>query len=141
MSKVFFVYSTMTGGVTYNEYIRTANDIPEIGRRVAIKGGTNVYRANTLSTPRGVVTKVSEADMEFLMTDELFKTHVKNGYITFDSVEVDPEVMVGKGMEQRDGSSPLVPEDFAPGGIEGPKPVSADGKAKFLDRIMGKTGG
>jgi hypothetical protein len=141
MTKVFYVYSTMTGGVTYTQYIKTANDIPEIGKRVAIKGGSNVHRPGTLHTPRGTVTKVTEEDMEFLLTDELFKTHVKNGYVTFDSIEVDPEVQVGKGMEQRDGSAPLVPEDFGPGGIDGPKPVTAEGKSKFLDKLMGKTGG
>lgn len=105
-----YVYSTMTAGVTYVTYVNSGNDLPEIAHKVHIAGGANVATKH-LVTPRGVVTEVSDTDLEHLISNEIFQRHMKNGFIIVDTIKVDPEVKVAD-MEQADSSAPMVPEDF-----------------------------
>lgn len=117
MSGTNYVYSTMTTGVRYVQYSKSVNDMPVVESFVDIAGGANLPDKH-LVTPRGVVTKVTDEQLALLEQNPLFKRHKENGFIIVDSVKVDPEVKASD-MEQRDDSSPLVPEDF-------PSPDDAD---------------
>ena len=131
-----FVYSTLSTGNTYVVYRKAENDLQEVVSKIVIKGGANV--ANALTTPRGVVTEVTESQLAELMSNELFKTHMKNGFISVDTRKVDPEVQAAKGMKLRDNSSQIVPQDYREGDGQA-KPMEGEAKKKgFLDGLLGR---
>lgn len=112
-----YVFSTATNSAYYCAYDTSTPGPAVIKKRVEIKGGHNLNAAhnpaqkNNVYTPYGVRTEVSEADLEFLMSNETFKRHIKLGFIVVDSKKIAPE-KVAKNMEQKDGSAPLTPDDF-----------------------------
>ena len=110
-----YVYSTATCGSIYCLYKEgTDKDLGVILHKVEIKGGHGVSTPKTCITPRGVVTMVSDEDLEFLMKNDSFIKHMKAGFLTVDKKEVSPEKKI-KDMAQKDGSAPLTPADFATG--------------------------
>lgn len=119
-----YVYSTLSAGVEYTGYkTGGANDLPAKNGVVYIAGGANVADTNFV-TPRGVVTGVSNDELEFLRGNTVFQLHEANGYITVtDSLE-DEDVVVSD-MTGRDPSAPLVDADFK----EGATPKTASRKA------------
>lgn len=106
-----FVYSTNSTNVEYAQYGKAeGNAPPPVLRRVVIKGGANVANKHMI-TPYGVVTKVSDEDAAWLVTDPNFVRHQKAGHVRIETRNVDPEV-VAADMKGRDGSAPLVESDF-----------------------------
>ena len=106
MSKIF-VYSTLTCDQRYTNYAQGGGDVPVVVGSVFIKGGTGVADAR-LTTPRGVVTEITEEELAILETNEGFKQHRKNGFVEVSTSKVDPE-KAAADMEGRDASAPLVP--------------------------------
>lgn len=108
-----FVYSTLTNDNVYNDYTTDGEGNkfhPRLIKSILIKGGAN--RADKkLVTPFGVVTNVSDEDLAILEKNEVFQTHVKNGYIKVQKSKADPEV-VAADMQGRDESAPLVDADL-----------------------------
>jgi len=106
-----YVYSTQTCGMHYAEYEKSSSkDIAKIIKKVLIKGGHGVANKHFL-TPKGVVTTVSDEDMEFLLKSEAFNRHLKAGFMSYDKKEVLPEIKAAN-MKDKDGSAPLTPADF-----------------------------
>lgn len=105
-----YIYSTLATDVTYTLYDKGASDLPVVDKKVFIRGGTGVAN-KYLQTPMGVMTEVSDAELEIMKQVPLFQRHVDKGFITVEKKNVDPEV-VAADMESRDVSAPLVPEDF-----------------------------
>ena len=115
----YYVYSTLTADTAFTGWKKIGEDkVPEKDGVVLVKGGTGVANRHFL-TPHGVVTGVSTEEAEFLMAHPLFQQQEKDGFVKIEKAKVDPEV-VAADMKLRDGSSPLVPEDF---GEDDPKPV------------------
>ena len=88
-------------------------------RRVEIKGGHGVAHAGTANiyTPNGVITEVSQEDMDFLNTDPSFQKFVERGFLKV--LEKNPKEEAVAGMTRnmkRDASSPATPTDFQQGG-------------------------
>lgn len=131
MSKDIFVYSTLTADNIYAAYVKVANDLPQVERQVLIRGGTNVADKR-LHTPRGVVTKITADELEALKDNHVFGQHVDNGFITWSTKLEDVEKeIVTAGLEGRDTSSPLVPEDYVAGdGQAKPAEIGADDPGK-----------
>ena len=96
MSKVH-IYSTLSSDQSYGT---------EAGV-VKIKGGANISNKHLL-TPRGVVTSVTEAQLDALRKHAVFKAHAKNGFITISIAERKVDDMV-KDMEPRDASAQETP--------------------------------
>lgn len=119
MSKKYYIYSTLTDSMNYTVYKPGGADLPQVEGNVTIFGGTNIPD-KYLRTPQGVVTPVTEAELEILKNNEIFKLHEKNGYIKISEKKVDPEV-VAADMEGRDKAAPLVDADF----VEGEVPVTS----------------
>jgi hypothetical protein len=95
----------------------TANDINVIKKwpdgtlmKVTIQGGHGVSDKH-MFTPKGVVTKVSDRDLELLLENKSFQRHMDRGFITYDKKNVSAEKKA-KDMAEKDGSSPLTPKDF-----------------------------
>jgi hypothetical protein len=111
-----YVYSTATGASTYIEYAPD-NDKNKghavIVRKVTIKGGHGVATKN-LITPKGVMTKVTDEELEFLLKDANFQRHMKAGFMNYDKSKVDPEKKA-TNMAKGDNSAPLTPDDFKEG--------------------------
>jgi hypothetical protein len=118
-----YVYSTSTCAGTYVEYQKT----PPISenksspgynravRKVTINGGHGVATKH-LFTPKGVVTQVSDDDLEFLLKNSSFQRHVAAGFLTYDKKKVEPEKK-SASMAEKDGSAPLTPKDFEKGDL------------------------
>lgn len=78
---------------------------------VLIKGGANVG-GKGLITPKGVVTHVSDEELEFLETVPAFQRHKAAGHITVvKSAKPDAE-KVAKDMTPKDKSAPKTPDDY-----------------------------
>jgi hypothetical protein len=111
-----YICSTMSCDVSYVEYIKTAamvnekqlTTLPEIGRVVTIKGGANVMDRRDFVTPQGVVTKVTDDELEFLKHDEVFNMHLDSGCLTVMKQDKPIENRV-KDMKKGDQSAPLTP--------------------------------
>lgn len=110
MSKKFYVYSTLTSGMDYTGYLPGGADLPTTEKVVHLNGGANLADKH-LVTPRGVVTLLDEAEVEFLRNHPVFQLHQKNGFVTIEAKQAEPEV-VAANMTGRDKSAPLVDQDF-----------------------------
>lgn len=112
-SASYAVYSTLTSGVDYVEWKQTA-DLPVKGFTVAIAGGAGVAHKRGLITPFGVKTEVTEDEMNFLNSNDAFKRALSDGWHTVIKISgwMDSADNVAAAMMQRDGSAPLVPNDF-----------------------------
>ena len=112
-----YVYSTATCSAFYCLYDTSTPGPAVIKKKVEIKGGHNLNAAhdpknkNNIYTPIGVVTAVSDEDLDFLLQNPTFNRHVKLGFLSVDSKKVNPEKKV-RDMEQKDGSAPLTPADY-----------------------------
>jgi hypothetical protein len=106
-----YIYSTLSCPQRYVKWAEAvAGNVPREERAVLIQGGANVADTN-LITPRGVVTEIKDEEYELLKQNELFATHVKNGYITVEDRKADVDKVVS-GMEARSPDAPLTPGDF-----------------------------
>jgi len=106
-----FVYSTLPNGVVYNGYVQTSDtSVPTVNFSVEILGGAGVADKRIV-TPQGVVTEVDEDQIAFLLDNELFKLHQKNGYLVVRDKRTDVEAVVAD-MQRGDASSPMTPHDL-----------------------------
>ncbi len=116
-----YVYSTITNDTSYPMYIENnSKDLGIIKKRpdgtrmtVIIKGGHGVANKH-MFTPRGVVTQVTDEEMEYLLQNVNFKRHMKAGFVTYEKKEVAPEKKILE-MAAKDGSAPLTDKDFEEG--------------------------
>jgi hypothetical protein len=107
-----FVYSTLTNTNAFILYANTnAHSLGVALQRIEIKGGHGMKNPKGLDTPRGVVTQITDEELEILKKDYSFMQHVKDGWITFDDKKIDPEKKADN-MADKDGSAPLTPKDF-----------------------------
>lgn len=119
-----YVYSTLTDNMDYTAYVKgPEGSLPVVESHVHIAGGSNVADGH-FNTPRGVVTGVSDGELEALMNNHTFRLHMENGFITVADHDEEPEV-VAADMEGRDLAAPLVPEDL---GDKDPKVVETNSK-------------
>lgn len=109
----YFIYSTLTADVAYTSYL--PNETPAASTKehsVLIKGGANnAVEGFKLFTPKGVATKVSDSDFEFLQKNHVFQLHHKNGFITWDKSEISVDKAVSN-MTAKDQSAPKTPKDL-----------------------------
>lgn len=106
-----YIFSTLSTNQLYTKYLKSeANELARVDRTVLVKGGANVADKHFV-TPRGVVTEVSDEDYALLKDNDLFNTHVKNGYITVEEKNVNVDKVVSN-MTSADESAPLTPESY-----------------------------
>lgn len=110
MPKDVYVYSTMTSPVTYAKWRNNSGGVPVRVGEVRINGGANLADKH-LVTPLGAVTKISDEEYELLKNNHVFQIHLKGGHIKISSAKTDAN-KVAADLEGRDGSAPLVPQDY-----------------------------
>ena len=109
MSKNLIVFSTLASDVAYTNHAQGGGDMPIELPPVVVKGGAGVAN-DRLVTPRGVATRVTEEQVEYLRQNEIFKLHEKNGFVMVSESAGDPDT-VAADMTGRDNSAPIVPQD------------------------------
>jgi hypothetical protein len=108
-----YVYSTLSCDQNYADHKLSAAGQPVVNRVVLIKGGANIM-SDQLITPKGVVTEVSDDELAFLNTHELFLIHVKNGFLKVSKGQaLDPDKVAASSLEAKDASAPLVESDVS----------------------------
>lgn len=118
------VASTLATDVKYTLWSPKSKDAPggpnTAIKHVTIHGGHGVAHRRAhggLETPNGVLTTVTDEDVELLKKDEVFQTHERNGYVRIieSARKVAPEA-AAKDLETKEPSAPLDAEDFKDGG-------------------------
>lgn len=105
-----YIYSTLTNSIKINEYAAVEGGTPRSVRSILIVGGSNVADKHFI-TPQGVVTEVSDEELEFLKRDKMFNRMVERGFIKHESKKSEVN-KVAADMVGRDESAPLTPDDF-----------------------------
>jgi hypothetical protein len=133
-----FVCSTATNSAYYCEYAKGGADVPVLKKKVLIKGGANIG-GKSLVTPRGVVTEVTQEDLDFLLKNDAFNRHVKNGFLTVVEQKKQPEAeKVAKDMQPADASAPLTDTDYDKGGRQYNGRTEAPAVGKTMTKKNGK---
>lgn len=135
-----FVFSTLTNDHKYTNW-RTPNEksmIRIIDGEVLIRGGANLATAdNPKFAPKGVMTEVSDQQMEILEKNSQFKKHVAKGLIFVTREHADPEVVAKSDMLAKDNSAPLTPDSeiFNRPDPDGNTITPLEGKPSMIDRV------
>lgn len=105
-----YVYSTLATSMRYTIWSEPEHKhaLPIREQIILVKGGAGIANKHFV-TPRGVRTEVTDEQLELLKKDKIFQMHMKNGFVTIDSVSLPPEKMA-KQMNEDDKSKPLTPE-------------------------------
>lgn len=111
-----YITSTLSNSVNYAIYGSTAGGLPVVKKEIIIEGGSNVIN-KLYATPHGVVTKVSDEDLELLEAHPLFRRHKEAGFIKVSK----SEKLDTSSMEEKDTSAQLVDKDFTKKGKKAPK--------------------
>lgn len=106
-----WIVSTLTDSVDYTAYGNGGGDIPLAIGHVTVAGGANIPD-KYMRIPEGVVTPVTDAELELLMNNSVFKLHKDNGYIQIRDKEPKSVEVAVADMEGRDPAAPLVDQDF-----------------------------
>lgn len=105
-----FIYSTLSCNQVYPLWKKLENGMLERVTEVRIAGGANVANKN-LITPKGLVTEVTDEQLELLMNDHTFKRQMAGGFLKVETVEANPN-KVALDMKPKDISAPITPDDF-----------------------------
>lgn len=89
-----YIYSTLSNNQSYSI---------DGGKEVLIAGRANVANKN-LITVRGVVTSVTDDELNQLRKNMVFKAHLDNGFLEIGSVKTDPE-KVAENMKPKDAAA------------------------------------
>ena len=118
-----YVTSTMSASVNYAIYGKTAGGLPVVEKEITIAGGANVMNKKLLATPNGVVTKVTDEELELLEQHPLFKIHKQNGFVRVSKTNPQEDVMTvdTKDMQAKDASAQRVDSDYTKKGKKAPK--------------------
>lgn len=111
-----YITSTMSNSVNYAVYGKSAGGLPIVVKEITVNGGSNVIN-KVLVTPQGVVTQVSDSDLELLENHPVFKMHKENGYLKVHKTEKENTT----GLEMRDASAQRIDSDYTKRGKKAPK--------------------
>jgi hypothetical protein len=114
-----YVYSTLTNSVIYTPGDKNSplHANPMLAR-IHIRGGANIAHrtiSGGLYTPKGVMTEVTDDQMDALKANQHFQNHVEKGFINFEKKKVKLEKGIAN-LEEADKSRPYDPTRMpAPG--------------------------
>jgi K+-transporting ATPase c subunit len=102
-----FIYSTLSTDMEYAHWENRAGQPVKV-KSVKILGGANICKegdSGKFFTPRGVVTKVNDEDLDLLQKNEVFNLHQKNGFISVEKSEKKVDKAI-ENMASTDFSAP-----------------------------------
>lgn len=111
-----FITSKMAAPVTYAFYTKGANRINVVTDEITVNGGAGVINKRSLETPQGVVTELTDEQIDKLKSHPVFKMHLTNGAVAILGTE--KEAKKAEEDLKKDKSSQLTPEDYEKGNSE-----------------------
>lgn len=108
-----FITSKMAAPVTYAFYTKGANKINVVTDEITVNGGADVINKRSLDTPAGVVTELTDEQIDKLKSHPVFKMHLENGAVAI--FESEKEAKKAENDLNKDKSSQLTPEDYEKG--------------------------
>lgn len=115
-----FVYSTLSQTNDYTFYRQGGESHLKVAtRKITIKGGANVAakflmapNGQPVGTPVGVMTEVTDEELEALESHPVFKEHKANKFISVILGKEEKVEKVVEDMAKKDKSAPRTPSDF-----------------------------
>ena len=121
-----YILSKLSNSQCYTQYVKGVNDINNVCERVFIKGGADVINKKTLETPNGVVTEVTNEQLDILKQNVDFNRHLENGFISVIENKITEDKKEEKAVEmQKDNSRQKTPKDYKKSKGKA-KPIEAD---------------
>lgn len=111
-----FITSKMAAPVRYAFYTQGANKINVVTDEITINGGAGVINKRSLETPQGVVTELTDEQLDKLKSHPVFKMHLANGAVAILGTEKEAK-KADKDLKA-DKSSQITPEDYEEGNDE-----------------------
>lgn len=122
-----YIVSRAAQDIEYTAWEMNKTGSHEKKKSVIIKGGAHVINRETLKTPNGVITPVTDEELKFLQSNSTFKRHQEAGFMAIVNRKDDAEDLAdeeGKDAEGeiiRDNGSQLTKKDFEDRGLTPPK--------------------
>lgn len=108
-----FVTSKLAAGVDYTFYKKNESKINIVVDTIHINGGADVVNKKTLDTPQGVVTELTDEQLDKLKSHPIFQQHLQGGYVVIQSTE--KEAKKAEQDLEKDKSAQITPEDYEKG--------------------------
>jgi len=113
-----YILSKLANSQIYTQYAKGANNINQIVYKVLIKGGADVTDKH-LVTPEGVITKITQDELEILKANKDFQNHLERGHVKYFGH--NPNIDKEAHKLEKDNSRPLTPDDYKKAGKKAPK--------------------
>jgi hypothetical protein len=115
-----FIASTLACDNRYALFSDNPSGARQTLKSVLIRGGAGVASqphalANGVLTPHGIVTSVTDEELELLQSNVHFQGHLSGGFLKIMKSEVKPE-KAAADMNKKDESRPLDESDTKEGG-------------------------
>lgn len=112
-----FIYSTLSADQNFTVWIKpdAKGQVPKPVKTIVIAGKANIMHKKNMITPKGVVTKVEDAELVALSEMPAFTRFVDRGFITVEAKQVEVE-KVAADMKKKDASAPITEEDIKAAG-------------------------
>lgn len=105
-----YVYSTLSSDQIYADFDTDSGMLPQMRYSVAINGGANIADKH-FHTPLGVVTSVTDAELEYLEKNAVFQQHLAGGFVSISKRQKDAD-KVSQDMTKRDRSAPMTADAY-----------------------------
>lgn len=106
-----YVVSKQAAGVDYVLYEKSGSGKLVAKGVVSIDGGAGVANKKTLYTPDGILTPISDQDVEMLNLNPVFKAHLENGSVKLLRKNPGDPDKAAADLD-KDPSAPITPEDY-----------------------------
>lgn len=108
-----YILSKLANSQCYTQYVKGVNDINNVCERIFIKGGADVINKKTLDTPNGVVTEVTNEQLDILKQNADFNRHLENGFVSIIENKISEDKTEEKAaIMPKDNSRQKTPKDY-----------------------------
>lgn len=113
-----YILSKLVNTQIYTQYAKGTNSLNIPSAKVVIKGGADITDKNFV-TPEGVITSVTDNELEILKANKDFQLHLERGHVKYFGKNPNMDKEVSKLDKEK--SAPLTPEDYTKKGKKAPK--------------------
>jgi hypothetical protein len=114
-----YILSTLSNSQDFPVYVQRENNFKEAVKHIIIQGGANVTNKHFI-VPQGVITKVSNDELEYLKSQKAFQRLLERGHLKYYG-NSNPNIEKEAPKMEKDKSRQLTPEDFRKAGKKAPK--------------------
>lgn len=117
-----YITTTKAEDTNFPIWEKGAGGVMKIKKNIILKGGANVIDNKRLYTPKGVLTQVSEEEVELLLKNPSFKRQMDRGFYVIHN----DKALHTESLEKKDGSAQYKAEDFEDMGQKAPTSSKSD---------------